>query len=214
MNQQSWRSFLMISLALCIGTIGTALASPLYPIYQQLWQLLPSQITYIFVAYMFGCLTTLLFLGRSSNSFGFIRTLQIGLLFAVVGLTLSVFASTTYLLGFGRFIIGIASGLISTSAMLGLIYTIPDSHKQNAAQLSSIITVIGFGLGPFIGGAIAQFSDRPLVTPYLPVIVAAIISLLSLFTIKTMRFERQPFSIAPHLQLPEAQFKKLFYSML
>lgn len=211
MNQQSWRSFLMISLALCIGTIGTALASPLYPIYQQLWQLLPSQITYIFVAYMFGCLTTLLFLGRSSNSFGFIRTLQIGLLFAVVGLTLSVFASTTYLLGFGRFIIGIASGLISTSAMLGLIYTIPDSHKQNAAQLSSIITVIGFGLGPFIGGAIAQFSDRPLVTPYLPVIVAAIISLLSLFTIKTMRFERQPFSIAPHLQLPEAQFKKLFY---
>ncbi len=211
MNQQSWRSFLMISLALCIGTIGTALASPLYPIYQQLWQLLPSQITYIFVAYMFGCLTTLLFLGRSSNSFGFIRTLQIGLLFAVVGLTLSVFASTTYLLGFGRFIIGIASGLISTSAMLGLIYTIPDSHKQNAAQLSSIITVIGFGLGPFIGGAIAQFSDRPLVTPYLPVIVAAIISLMSLFTIKTMRFERQPFSIAPHLQLPEAQFKKLFY---
>lgn len=211
MNQQSWRSFLMISLALCIGTIGTALASPLYPIYQQLWQLLPSQITYIFVAYMFGCLTTLLFLGRSSNSFGFIRTLQIGLLFAVIGLTLSVFASTTYLLGFGRFIIGIASGLISTSAMLGLIYTIPDSHKQNAAQLSSIITVIGFGLGPFIGGAIAQFSDRPLVTPYLPVIIAAIISLLSLFTIKTMRFERQPFSIAPHLQLPEAQFKKLFY---
>ena len=211
MNQQSWRSFLMISLALCIGTIGTALASPLYPIYQQLWQLLPSQITYIFVAYMFGCLTTLLFLGRSSNSFGFIRTLQIGLLFAVIGLTLSVFASTTYLLGFGRFIIGIASGLISTSAMLGLIYTIPDSHKQNAAQLSSIITVIGFGLGPFIGGAIAQFSDRPLVTPYLPVIVAAIISLLSLFTIKTRRFERQPFSIAPHLQLPEAQFKKLFY---
>lgn len=108
--------------------------------------MLPSQITYIFVAYMFGCLTTLLFLGRMSNSFGFIRTLQIGLLFAIIGLSLSVFASNSYYLGLGRFIIGIASGLISTSAMLGLIYTIPDSHKQSAAQLSSIITVIGFGL--------------------------------------------------------------------
>ncbi|WP_353168984.1 MFS transporter [Acinetobacter sp.] len=211
MNQQSWRPFLMVSLALCIGTIGTALASPLYPIYQALWHLLPSQITYIFVAYMFGCLTTLLFLGRMSNSFGFIRTLQIGLLCAVIGLTFSVFASNSYYLGFGRFIIGIASGLISTSAMLGLIYTIPDSHKQNAAQLSSIITVIGFGLGPFIGGLIAQFSARPLITPYLPVIVAALLSLFSLFRIKTVQFEKQPFSIAPHLQLPDVQFKSLFY---
>lgn len=211
MNQQSWRPFLMISLALCIGTIGTALASPLYPIYQQLWHLLPSQITYIFVAYMFGCLTTLLFLGRTSNSFGFIRTLQIGLFFAIIGLTLSVFASNTYYLGFGRFIIGIASGLISTSAMLGLIYTIPDSHKQNAAQLSSIITVIGFGLGPLIGGAIAQSSEQPLITPYLPVIFAAILSLIGLFFIKTASFEKQPFSVAPHLELPEAQFKPLFY---
>ena len=211
MNQQSWRPFILVSLALCIGTIGTALASPLYPIYQQLWQLLPSHITYIFVAYMFGCLTTLLFLGRSSNSFGFIRTLQTGLFFAVIGLTLSVFASNSYFLGFGRFIIGIASGLISTSAMLGLIYTIPDSHKQNAAQLSSIITVLGFGLGPFIGGAIAQFSDDPLITPYLPVIAVAILSLLSLFSIKSLNFDRQPFSVAPHLELPEIQFKKLFY---
>lgn len=211
MNQQSWRPFLMVSLALCIGTIGTALASPLYPIYQQLWQLLPSHITYIFVAYMFGCLTTLLFLGRSSNSFGYIRTLQIGLFFAIIGLSISVVASNAYILGFGRFIIGIASGLISTSAMLGLIYTIPDSHKASAAQLSSIITVLGFGLGPFIGGAIAQFSKYPLVTPYLPVIIGAILSLISLFTLKTVNTVKQKFNIAPHLELPEPQFKKLFY---
>ncbi|NNP73688.1 MFS transporter [Acinetobacter defluvii] len=211
MNQQSWRPFLMVSLALCIGTIGTALASPLYPIYQQLWQLLPSHITYIFVAYMFGCLTTLLFLGRSSNSFGYIRTLQIGLFFAIIGLSISVVASNAYILGFGRFIIGIASGLISTSAMLGLIYTIPDSHKASAAQLSSIITVLGFGLGPFIGGAIAQFSKYPLVMPYLPVIIGAILSLISLFTLKTVNTVKQKFNIAPHLELPEPQFKKLFF---
>ncbi|OTG62653.1 MFS transporter [Acinetobacter silvestris] len=211
MTQQSWRPFIMVSLALCIGTIGTALASPLYPIYQQLWHLLPSHITYIFVSYMFGCMTTLLFLGRTSNSIGFIRTLQIGLCFAVIGLIISVFAENTYMLGFGRFIIGIASGLISTSAMLGLIYTIPDSHKQHAAQLSSIITVIGFGLGPFIGGSIAQFSAQPLVTPYLPVILGAILSLISLFYLKFLAFEKQPFSIAPHLEFPAAQYKRLFY---
>jgi len=50
-NSQTWRPFIMVSLALIMGTIGTALASPLYPIYQELWHLLPSQITYIFVAF-------------------------------------------------------------------------------------------------------------------------------------------------------------------
>ena len=210
-TQQSWRPFLMVSLALCIGTIGTALASPLYPIYQELWHLLPSHITYIFVAYMFGCLATLLFLGRTSNSFGFIRTLQIGILFVILGLALSSVASNALWLGLGRFIIGIASGLISTSAMLGLITTIPDSHKQNAPQLSSIITVIGFGLGPFIGGLIAQFSSQPLVTPYLPVIVAAVLCFFGLFLVKVRQFKAQPFSIAPHLEMPAVQHQALFF---
>lgn len=210
-TQQSWQPFLMVSLALCIGTIGTALASPLYPIYQELWHLLPSHITYIFVAYMFGCLATLLFLGRSSNSFGFRCTLQIGIVFVIFGLALSSLASNALWLALGRFIIGIASGLISTSAMLGLITTIPDSHKQNAPQLSSIITVIGFGLGPFIGGLIAQFSNQPLVTPYLPIIAAAIVCFLGLFLVKVPQFKAQPFSVAPRLEIPAAQYQSLFF---
>lgn len=208
---QLWRPFIIVSLALCIGTIGTALASPLYPIYQQLWHLLPSDITTIFVAYMFGCMTTLLFLGRTSDSLGYIRTLQIGLVCAIVGLVLSICASNALILGIGRFIIGIASGLISTSAMLGLIYTIPASHKLLAAQFSSIITVIGFGLGPLIGGTIAQFSQYPLVTPYIPIISLAVISVFSLFSIHAPQTESKAFSAMPHLQAPEAQYKPIFY---
>ena len=174
----------MVSLALCIGTVGTALASPLYPLYQELWQLLPSHITYLFVAYMFGCLATLLFLGRTSNRFGFVRSLQVGIALVTVGLILSAWAPTALYLGLGRFIIGIASGLITTSAMLGLMNVVPDSHKLLAPQLSSIITAIGFGLGPFLGGVIAQFAEQPLVTPYLPVIVSAIFCGLGLFKLR------------------------------
>lgn len=210
-NSQSWHPFLMVSLALIMGTIGTALASPLYPLYQELWHLLPSHITYIFVAYMFGCMATLLFLGRASNSFGFLKTLQAGMVFVIVGLALSAIAPNALCLSVARFFIGIASGLISTSAMLGLIYTIPNSHKQSAPQLSSIITVIGFGLGPLIGGVIAQFSVQPLITPYLPVIAGAILCLIGLFTVKHVTTEKQPFSIAPHLELPAKKYHGLFY---
>ena len=92
-QSQSWHPFVMISLALIIGTMGTALASPLYPIYQEVWQLLPSHITFIFVSYMLGCLATLLFLGRTSNSIGFLKTLELGLVIITLGLILSMFAT-------------------------------------------------------------------------------------------------------------------------
>ena len=201
----------MVSLALIMGTIGTALASPLYPIYQALWHLIPSQITFIFVAYMFGCLGTLLFLGRTSNSIGFLRTLQIGLVIISLGLGISVFATDVMSLSLGRFLIGIASGLMTTSAMLGLMQTIPESHKHLAPQLVSIITAIGFGLGPFVGGVIAQFAHAPLVTPYLPVIVGTILCFMGLFWVRVPSFTAQPFSMAPKLLRPEAKFHTRFY---
>ncbi len=211
MNLSLWRPFILVSLALCIGTIGTALASPLYPIYQQMWQLMPSDITLIFVAYMFGCLTTLLFLGRTSNTIGYIKTMQVGLVFIIVGLICSIFASNAVWLCIGRFIIGIASGLMTTSALLGLIQTVPESHKHIAPQLSSIITAIGFGLGPLIGGLIAQFSEAPLVTPYIPVVIGSVFCLISLFFLKADHFKVQAFSFAPKLLRPQQKHHAQFW---
>lgn len=208
--KETWRPFIVVSFGLCIGTIGTALASPLYPIYQALWQLQPSDITFIFVAYMFGCLTTLLFLGRTSNTLGYVKTMQIGLVFIIVGLMMSIFADDVSSLSFGRFVIGIASGLMTTSALIGLIQTVPQSHKNIAPQLSSIITAIGFGLGPFVGGIIAQFSSNPLVTPYIPIVIGSVISLISLFWIRAQAFQAEPFSPSPKLLRPSPEHRVQF----
>ena len=43
--------------------MGTALASPLYPIYQAQWHLQPSHITEVFVLYMVSALASLMLLG-------------------------------------------------------------------------------------------------------------------------------------------------------
>lgn len=208
--QQSWHEFSTISFALVIGTMGTALASPLYPIYQRLWQLQPSDITYIFVAYMLGCLATLLFLGRLSNYFGFLRSLQFGILLVMLGLGLSIVAEHALFLGFARFIIGIASGLITTSAMLGMLHSIPTSHQSLAPQLSSVIAALGFGLGPLVGGLIAQLSTAPLVTPYVPVLMGSIVCFIGLCFLPKPQFVAQPFSIRPRLQMPIGSYRALF----
>lgn len=207
-----WHSFSMIAVSLCVGTMGTALASPLYPIYQQLWQLQPSDITLIFITYMFGCLATLLFLGRLSTAIGFAKVMQIGLLLVALGSILCALATAALYLEVGRFLIGIASGLLTSSAMLGLIQTIPERLKQQAPQFSSIITVIGFGLGPLLGGVLAQFLPHPLIIPYLPIIV---LSLLCCYGIQRLNLEittsPKSLSFAPHLEQPKAPFAFMFY---
>ncbi|WP_435370165.1 MFS transporter [Acinetobacter wanghuae] len=210
MNQQSWQPFLMVSLTLIMGMIGTALASPLYPIYQEVWQLAPSQITYIFVAYMFGCLSTLLFFGRTSNSIGFLKTLKIGMLLVCFGLILSIFAQGAISLSLGRFVIGIASGLITTSALVGLMHTMPTKFQAASSQIISIITVIGFGLGPFVGGLIGQFSKYPLVMPYIPVTIGAVLCFIGLCRMQAPVFKAQPFSMAPKLERPKVEFNSTF----
>ena len=211
-HPSSWQPFIIVSCALVIATIGTALASPLYPIYQELWQLMPSDITLIFVSYMFGCLITLLFLGRISNTLGFVRTMQLGLCFIVVGLILSIYASNAGWLSLGRFIIGIASGLITTAALLGLLQTAPSSHHQLAPSLSSIITALGFGMGPLVGGWIAQFASQPLVTPYIPIVLGSVMCLFGLFWVKQpANFKPQHMSFKPKLLRPDAAHLAQFW---
>ena len=162
--QTTWRPFAWVSAALCIGTMGTALASPLYPLYQSLWNLQPSEITYIFIAYMTGVLLALLMLGKITTHYGFLPILKGGLVFSIIGLIVSAWAISPFLLGLGRVTLGIASGMISTSAMLGMSQVLPASHQAKAGQIAALMSVAGFGSGPFISGWIAQFLPYPLVT--------------------------------------------------
>ena len=75
---------------MCVGVMGTALASPLYPIYQQAWGLRPSDITMVFVVYMFGTLTSLLFLGRLTQRHGFLPILRTGLALMTAGVPIDL----------------------------------------------------------------------------------------------------------------------------
>ncbi|MFV9474706.1 MFS transporter [Advenella sp. RU8] len=210
--QTTWRPFAWVGAALCVGTMGTALASPLYPLYQVLWDLKPSEITYIFIAYMAGVLVALLFLGKVTSHYGFLPVLKGGLVFSIIGLTISTLSTSPFMLGVGRIIIGLASGMISTSSMLGMSQVLPARYKAKAGQIASMVSVTGFGSGPFISGWIAQFMPFPLVTPYVTVLVP---SIFILYGLRTVRQEVQGKSgrpsFMPKLEVPaEPSLKPLF----
>src|SRR5690606_32748134 len=103
------RPSLWVSFAMFVGVMGTALASPLYPLYHDAWQLQPSHITGVYVAYMVGVLISLLFLTRLTDKVGFMPMLRIGLVMVTSGLALSAAAWNLNSFAVSRILIGMAS---------------------------------------------------------------------------------------------------------
>ncbi|QEL63904.1 hypothetical protein OTERR_04280 [Oryzomicrobium terrae] len=207
-----WPLFCWVALALCAGTMGTALASPLYPLYQERWHLTASTITLIFVAYMVAVLGTFVFLGRLSDRFGPLPVLRAALVLILAGMGLSaaagmagpanVAAGLAELFA-GRAVIGIASGLIIASATAGLVEVAPPAAKRHASLAGSITSIIGFGLGPLAAGLMAQFAPAPLLTSYVVVMLLVTVVLAALCGFRaTRRASPPPLSLRPRFVLP------------
>lgn len=181
--------YIWVCFAMIVGVMGTALASPLYPLYQQAWQLSAGDITVLFVLYMASALCSLLFLGRISDQRGFIVVLRGGLIFVTLGVTLSAVAWDYWSFLISRIIIGLASSLIVTSSSIGLNKLNRSKDLQRAAATTTLLIAFGFGLGPVIGGLIAQWAYAPLRMSYLPSILMGFIAIYALFSLPTHKYQ-------------------------
>ena len=182
--QRHWPPFAWVCFAMCVGVMGTALASPLYPLYQAHWDLLPSHITGIYVAYMLGALASLLLLGRLSDRFGFLPVLRSGLMLVTAGVLLSALAWNVPSFVVSRVLIGMASGMITTSASVGLTQLSRSTNVLHASAMTSFAMSLGFGLGPLVGGVLAQWLPYPLVTAYLPSLGLGALAVYALFQVQ------------------------------
>lgn len=177
-----------VGFGLVVGVMGAALISPLYALYQQAWQLRPSDISLIYVLYMCGGLCALLFLGRLPDRIGFQRVMLFFLLLTLAGTLISMLAWNLSSLIVGRFMVGIASSLITISATTGLTVLAATGRtrlpSQRVAMVASFLNVLGFGLGPLIGGMAGQWLPQPLVTAYVAPLVLGCVGVAGLVMLK------------------------------
>lgn len=202
--------FAWISFALIVGVMGTALISPLYALYQQAWQLKTSDVSLIYVIYMAGVLCGLLFLGRLPDRFGFKRLMDIGLVLILLGTGLSLFAWDIRSLCAGRFVVGLASSVITTSATLGMARRVSARLRPKLSMITGITMAFGFGLGPLVGGVMGQWAPLPLITAYIPPLLLCLLAFVVLLRLP-LEIEgtaaRPVFrwrDVAPKLMWPEA----------
>jgi MFS family permease len=133
---------------------------------------------------MFGALASLLFLGRLTDRFGFVAVLRAGLILMTLGVLASTVAWNVPSFALGRVVIGVASGLITTSASVGMTRLNNRGDLQRAAATTSLTIAFGFGLGPVVGGLIAQWLPWPLVTAYVPSLGLGLLAIYALYQVR------------------------------
>lgn len=195
--KESWSPFPWVCFAMCVGVMGTALISPLYPLYQQAWQLQTSDISMIYIVYMLGALGGLLFMGRLSDTLGFRPVMLTGLLLGWGGTLVTMLAWNLPILNIGRFAVGLSSSLIVTSASVGLVHISREGASQRISMITSFLLAFGFGLGPITGGIIGQWVPNPLMTTYVPTLILGVLAAYALMRAR----------VTPHADTSISQLK-------
>jgi MFS family permease len=162
------RPDLGVGAIMIVVLMGTALVSPLYPLYQAEWALSAGQVTLLYVTYMSGALTSLLVFGRLADQIGFGKVIGGALGLALAGTCLTLCAPDYLVFCFARFLVGIAASLVTTAGTLAVINLAPERSRQAVPLLTSLFVSIGFALGPILGGMIGQWAPNPLVVAHLP----------------------------------------------
>lgn len=167
-----------------VGVMGTALISPLYALYRQSWHLQASDVSVIYVMYMAGALCSLLFLGRLPDRVGFRPVMVASLVLVLAGTVISLAARGMFSLVAGRFVVGVASSMMTTGATVGMAALSRPGDGRRVATMTGFLMAVGFGLGPLLGGIMGQWAPAPLVTTYIPTLLLGVCGLVALLKLK------------------------------
>jgi hypothetical protein len=138
------RATLVYALSTLLLMFGAASATtPLFRIYQALWDLTPSTITLIFAAYAFGFLAAILTVGKLSDYVGRRPVAFVALLLEILAMWQLIEAHGPYALMATRVLQGFATGIASST--LGAV--ILDTAKVHGALLNSIAPLLGVSIG-------------------------------------------------------------------
>lgn len=208
--------FFWVAFAMVVGGMSTALISPLYPLYQEQWRLQVSDISLIYVVYMLGALSSLLFLGRLADLLGFDRAMRLAMVLLLAGTTLTVLAWNVPSLLVGRFIVGVSASVLTIAGSVGLIHLSAEEAHPKVSMFTSVLLALGFGLGPLLGGVTGQWIAYPLITTYVPVLLlgavawAALLRLPRMANVPGRSLREFAFGCLPRLTWPEPGKRSTF----
>jgi MFS family permease len=147
-------------------TMGTSIITPLLPLYRSHYGISNATATALFVTYTITVCPTMLVAGNLADRLGRKRLLLPAMCVMTLASLTFALADSVPLLFAGRVLQGLAiGGFLGVGAAFVVDHARPGG-KALAAALAGVAFRLGFGLGPGLGGILAQYGPNPLHTPF------------------------------------------------
>jgi len=171
--------------ALAALSAAANMASPLYPLHQQMHAMSELTMTMLHATFAAAALPALLLFGSAADSFGRRPVLVAGTALAAVGTALFA-ADLAGVPGLfvGRVLLGIGLGLGTGGGIALMVEAAPAHRPSLGSTTATIAFVAGTGLGPALTGVVAEATGN-IIIPYL-----GMLAVLALVTAQVLRLPR------------------------
>ncbi|MET7992155.1 MFS transporter [Amycolatopsis sp. NPDC005232] len=161
-------NWLRVALAMVGVGWGANQVAPLLLVYRTRDHLPETAVTAMFGIYAVGLIPALLVAGPYSDRHGRRVCVRLGVAVSLIAsLVMIAGATTPWLLFLGRFLSGLASGVAFSAGSAWLKELSGRAGPGAGARRATIALSLGFGGGPLIAGAVAEWLPSPAVIPYL-----------------------------------------------
>lgn len=174
--------------------------TPLYRLYQHLWQFSPLLLTVIFAVYALTLLVALVVAGSLSDYCGRRPVITLALVLEIVSMGMFVVAGDPAWLIGARLVQGAATGLATASLSAALI----DLHRDHGALINSLTTMAGMAVGALGATALVAWNAAPLVSTYVVLVAVFLLQLVLTWTVAETAARRPGMwaSLRPTIRVP------------
>ena len=172
-----WPAIGIVASTFAVAMAATTVITPLYPGYVAEFGLSSLGVTIVFAAYGAAVMLGLALFGRLSDHYGRKPPLGAALCVAIASMVVFLLAHGIGALLLGRVLIGLTAGVYTGTCTAWLVDLCPD--RVRAAKIAIAANLGGLGLGPLLGGVLAQWAPRPLRLVYAVELVLLVLGLIA-----------------------------------
>jgi MFS family permease len=186
--------------AAALFSASSSAATPVYHLYQELYDLSPVTLMTIFSVYAFMLLLALLTVGSLSDYVGRKPVIFAALLLNVIAMAAFIQAGSAGMLILARGVQGFATGAATTT--LGA--TILDLSRSRGPLINSTTAFAGLTIGSVLAGALVAFAPMPAELVFIVLMIATVVLVVLLPWLKeTSAGKAGAFaSLTPHVSVP------------
>jgi len=199
-------SFWLLGLLLVLLLSAASAPSPLYGVYQRLWQFPAITLTAVYASYALGGLGALLTTGRLPDHLGRRVVLAAGLVVEAAAMLVFVLAGDVTALYIGRILAGAGIGIAAGADSAWLLDLSPPSDPGLGSLVTGAAPLLGLGAGAVLGGALVEYGPDPLHFVFWVLAAAYAVGLLVIWAIPDPALRRPGWleSMRPTVDVPAA----------